>query len=274
VGIEFNWTNDFLESLEICGINCKLVPHPRFTLINAVDLGVTINCISLLNPYQPDELLSVQNIFTTQGSVFVQLWEDIWLTKGNQVLNRIKSLAGQNKRLYARKTKVVQLTKPAAEAFLNTHHLQGSVLARYKFGLIVSDELVAVATFSGTRLMKNKSLDYRSAELIRFATKGGYTVTGGMSKLIKHFVALVKTNDIMSYADRDWSTGKGYEAAGFTFNSLVPPSDIWVDRITQKRYFSHRLPKNAVDDYVDDFVSEQRFLKIFNTGNLKYILYL
>jgi hypothetical protein len=273
VGVK-NWFDDLLESLQNEGISSKLIPHPKFTLINAVDLGLTINCISLLNSFHPNELLSMQSAFSMQGFMFVQLWEDIWLTKKPQVLSRIKSLTGQNKRLHGRKMKVVHLAKPVADAFLNIHHIQGSVLARYKYGLVDGDELVAVATFSGTRLMKNKGSDYRSAELVRFATKEGYTVTGGLSKLIKHFTTQVKTNDLMSYADRDWSNGKGYESAGFTFESFVPPAEIWLDLKSRQRYFSHRLPKNDAGNFIEGFDTEQRFLKIFNTGNLKYILYL
>jgi hypothetical protein len=273
VGIK-NWFDDLLESLQTEGINCKLISHPKFTLINAVDLGFTINCISLLNSFHPDELLSIQSEYSLQGFMLVQLWEDIWLTKKTQVLNRIKSLTGQNKRLHGRKMKLIHLAKPVADAFLNIHHIQGSVMARYKYGLVDGDELVAVATFSGTRLMKDKGSDYRSAELVRFATKAGYTVTGGLSKLIKHFTAQVKTNDLMSYADRDWSTGKGYESAGFSFHGIVPPAEIWLELITQQRYFSHRLPKDGAGNSVDGLDTGQRFLKIFNTGNLKYILYL
>jgi len=275
VGIKNSWCRDLLESLNNSGIACEITPHPKLILINAVDFKVTINCISLFNDLDPVELLAIQSTYAGEGRMLVQMWEDVWLSKRRQVLSRIKSLAGKNIRLHGRKTELVQLTKPNADAFLMEHHLQGPVLARHKFGLLNGTELVAVATFSGTRVMKHKGDDYRSAELIRFASKAGYTITGGLSKIIKHFIAQVKTNDVMSYADRDWSTGKGYESAGFTFEGSVPPTEIWLDLLTNKRYFSHRLPALSDEHALTGNAAHQkRFLKIFNTGNLKYILYL
>lgn len=256
-------------------IATEVIQDPEYLLLKAVDCNIVINCISLINDYKPEQALAIQQSYFERQFLLIHLWEDIWFSRKAQVLNRLGSLAGQNRRIHGRKTKALTLNKNQADLFLEDNHIQGPALARHKFGLSYNDELVAVATFSGTRLMKHKSEGYRSAELIRFATKPGYTVTGGLSKLIKHFASVVKTNDIMSYADRDWSMGKGYESAGFTFDSLIPPSEIWLDASTNKRYFHHRLPK-ACDNAEDlgDVRAHLRFVKIFNTGNLKYILYL
>lgn len=237
--------------------------------------NVVINCIPIINDLTPEKVLSVQNEFCDKGLQFINLWEDVWHSRQIQVLNRINSIAGKNTRIHGRKTSVVSLDKHQADEFLSAFHIQGPALARYKLGLVHETELVAVATFSGTRLMRQQAEGYRSAELIRFATKPGYTVAGGLTKLIKHFAATVKTNDIMSYADRDWSMGKGYKSAGFTFHSLIPPSELWLDTRSNKRYFKHRLPKvSCRADGDSEVEADFQFVKIFNTGNLKYILYL
>ena len=81
-----------------------------------------------------------------------------------------------------------------------------------------------MATFSNKRKMSRQGPDYTSAELIRFATKDGFTVTGGLSKLIKHYMKMLAPNDLMSYADRDWSLGKGYLAAGFKLKTISSAS--------------------------------------------------
>lgn len=273
--IKASWHLDLQQHLFASGVVSELIQDPKFLLLKVVDCNIVINCISLDNDYKPEQALTIQKAFLEQQLLVIHLWEDVWYSRKVQVLNRLGSLAGKNKRIHGRKTKAVTLTKNQADLFLETNHIQGPALARHKYGLMHENELVAVATFSGTRLMKQKSPGYRSSELIRFATKSGYTVSGGLSKLTRYFASAIKTNDIMSYADRDWSIGTGYASAGFTFDSLIPPSELWFDTSTSKRYFTHRLPKPSDDVANTPCVANAvRFIKIFNTGNLKYILYL
>lgn len=275
MGVIAGWTEDLLQVLSQISITAEVIPDDRLTLIHLSSCNVIINCISIHNKLEANEVIIAQKRYADQGLQLVSLWEDVWRSRQIQVLNRIQSLTGLNTRIHGRKTKVISLDKHEADTFLSAFHIQGPALARYKFGLQYEDELVAVATFSATRLMRQHAEGYRSAELIRFATKAGFTVTGGLTKLIRHFAGLVRTNDIMSYADRDWSTGKGYEVAGFTFHSLMPPAELWLDTCSNKRYFQHRLPKLPQEvNAVSEVEQESRFVKIFNTGSLKYILYL
>ncbi len=273
--LKTGWYLELQQCLLQIGVNAEVIQDSKFLLLKAVDCRIVINCISLNNDHKPDQAIAIQKIYFEDHFTLIHLWEDIWVSRKVQVLNRLGSLTGKNNRIHGRKTKAVTLNKVLTNDFLDANHIQGPALARHKYGLLYDDELVAVATFSGTRLMKQKSEGYRSSELIRFATKPGYTITGGLSKLIKHFASVVSTNDIMSYADRDWSMGKGYESAGFTFDSLIPASELWLDISNNKRYFHHRLPK-LIDNVGGSHFSAAnlRFVKIFNTGNLKYILYL
>lgn len=270
-----NWRADFQDALIQHGFHVDLITDAGFSLVYISGSKVVVNCLSIINPFGAEQTLALQKRLLDEGYQVINLWEDVWRTGASQVLNRIRSLCGQNIRIHGRKSKIISLTKPEADNFLSAFHIQGAALARYKYGLQYEGELIAVATFSGTRIMRQQVEGYRSAELIRFATKTGYTVTGGLTKLIRHFASQVKSNDIMSYADRDWSTGKGYEAAGFTFQSLIPPAELWVDTSTYQRYFKHRVPSAGIrTENLDGITAESEFVKIFNTGNLKYILYL
>ena len=109
---------------------------------------------------------------------------------------------------------IERIDKPTADKFLKINHLQGSVKAKFKYGLFLKPQyverffgivvcgdtdngiqspqpkLIAVATFSGARTMKiGERAGTRSFELIRFATLQNYVVVGGMDKLLK---ALIK----------------------------------------------------------------------------------
>jgi hypothetical protein len=264
VGVTPDWLTDVHLSLEVLGISFNLKFDVKLNLLELDGGRLTLNLIPIVNDYSPELLLAAQNTYQEQQILLVQLWEDIWMTKKAQVLSRISALLGRNKKIHGRKTTVHQLNRDQADEFLTKYHLQGSVKARYKFGLLNDGELVAVATFSGTRLMRFKNPAYRSAELIRFASKAGVTVTGGMTKLMKHYLALLKPNDLMSYADRDWSLGQGYVVSGFNLEQIQEPAYLWLDTVSGRRYFMHRKPQEE---------PQSRYVQIFNTGNLKYILY-
>ncbi len=227
-----------------------------------------LNLIDIAGGHTGPSLVDLAESAASEGIYLVQLWEDVWHSRREQVLGRIAAIIGTNKRLHGRQTKIVQLTQSQMDEFLNQHHLLGTAKSKYRFGLVHGDKLVAVAGFSNLRYMKKGGPIYRSAELIRFATLTGFTVTGGFTKLLKHFIDTYQPNDIMSYADRDWSQGGAYSRAGFTLIEITAPAKIWLNKATLERYFAHRLPLSSAD------TAEVDYIKIFNTGNLKYILYL
>ncbi len=277
-----NWIQDVEIALYTTGLTPVKVAHPFLNLIETGNNKLILNLIPLLNNLKPSVLIKEQTVFKEQHHVqMVQLWEDVWLTRKQQVLSRLTSLTGLNHRIHGRKTIVVNINKQEADFFFENYHLQGTANAKYRFGLMHQEELVAVASFSGLRPMKSKGAHYQSAELIRFAAKNGTTVTGGLTKLINHFCKLKKPDDLMSYADRDWSLGKGYYTSQFSLDSTSEPSNLWLNIKTLTRCFPHRLPPLLLDaisgkdkEAVNEHLRANGYMEIFNTGNLKYILYL
>lgn len=262
-----SWHTDVKEHLSRFGFSLNFEISGQFTLL-LLDKRIAINLLSLDLEYNAFVLISLQETYGLDDVYLIHLWEDIWKSKRNQVTGRIKSILGINKRIHGRKTRVVNITQKEADEFLIQHHLLGTARSKHRFGLIAGDELTAVSCFSKLRYMKKEGPEYRSAELVRFATKTDFTVIGGFSKLLKHFVTLYKPEDVMSYADRDWSLGRSYEKADFKLKEITPPSEIWLDVNTLNRYFAHRLPEDTSE------LKAHQYLRIFNTGNLKYILYL
>lgn len=277
--ITADWQLDFIAALSESGIACKEDSREILVLL---DKGqVAVNMVSLQQEIDPEELIALQSDYQQQNIYLVHLWEDIWKTRRKQVLGRIASILGLNKTLHGRKAKVMAINQAEADAFLEENHLQASAKAKYKFALHIEGELVAVALFSGGRPMNRIAPDYRSYELIRFASLIGFTVTGGFSKLLKHFINLVKPDDLMSYADKDWSLGNAYDLSGFKLVEESPAVAIWLNRTTLKRSFTHRLPtalqagmKEMNKEQQEQYLLENDYLPVFNTGNLKYILYL
>lgn len=249
------WHHQFRLAFADHKMGCFFFEEDGFLLLQ-LNHQLIIHLVNLTNSFIPEDLIGLQERHHQKGIKLIHLWEDLWLSKPDQVLARIKSLLGTNSRVHGRKTKIAKITKPVADAFLIENHLQGTVNSRYKIGLFEKNQLIAVATFSALRKM-NHTENYRSAELIRFAVKAGYSVTGGLSKLISFFAATYQPNDLMTYADRDWSAGEAYTKLGFVQTAVLEPQTYLLDE-----NLNRQLKK-------DDQVFAQ---EVFNTGSLKFIL--
>lgn len=189
----------------------------------------------------------------------IHVWEDIWIHKTELVKLRIQSIIGLAKKIHARQTEVIRINKQQTQGFLNQHHLQGATSAYYKLGLMFKNELVAVATFSKARTMYDGPVYYRSYELERFASKGGTNIVGGLSKLMQHFIKINQVQHLMTYADRDWSTGEGYLKIGFKLVEETPPQVLFIDELSFMRYSNKQI------------TNLEHKIKIHNAGSLKFV---
>lgn len=225
------------------------------------DCNLIIQCIPLLPSTNVSAELCVRMIdeAAQKGFNMIYVWEDVYQRKKELVEARLLALIGKRQRIHARQTIVKRIDQKQATAFLNEHHLQQYVNAYYKYALVYKDELVAVATFSKSRVMNDGVTPYRSYELIRFASKTGTTVTGGLSKLLHYFIEQHHPAHIMTYADRDWSVGDGYIKLGFRQIGITPPQLFWTDTKTFER-ISKTLP------------FREGYVQVWNTGNLKFVL--
>ncbi|MDR1553207.1 MAG: hypothetical protein LBS69_07080 [Prevotellaceae bacterium] len=204
--------------------------------------------------------------------------EDKWITKKNIMRWRILSHLGKFVRIHGRLCDSRRITKTQATEFLLQNHLYDSPFAKYKYGLFYKNQLVAVASFSGGRPIVRNEKTYRSYELVRFANYQNYVVYGGMGKLISHFIAEQNPDDIMSYADIDWSVGKSYVKLGFEFIEYTEPQKFYLNVKTCQRYYPKKLPQELLDTFaqqllpLNDFLSKHDIFTVYNSGNKKYLL--
>ena len=78
--------------------------------------------------------------------------------------------------------------------------------------------VVLVRQTSGivTGLVKGrKKMKETEWNLNRFCNKSGISVVGGASKLLNFFIKNYSPTRIISYSDKDWSSGNLYEKLGF-----------------------------------------------------------
>lgn len=261
----------FFEGEQIQVKKIKPETH-RHGLIFQLSDNLFLHLITFADMQQPDPsfLVNLSAQMEKQNKQVIHLCEDVWNKQNNLVKARILAMLGKRKRIHARQTKAVRIDKQQADDFLNTHHLQYSATAYYKYGLMYSSELVAVATFSKSRVMHNRVVPYRSFELVRFASKSGITVTGGLGKLLNHFMINHHPVHLMTYADRDWSLGESYKKLGFTPVGYTDPQLFYLHPQEQIRYYPNRLPASFLNE---SELLKAGYLKIYNAGNSKWELF-
>lgn len=250
-----------------------------FSVFSFPDKKVAFHLISTHNPTLNYNFNSLTEKYSQQGIRLIHLWEDLWTQKQNIIESRIKLILGNFTRIHARQTTVKRIDKNLLDDFLNSNHLYGSPTAKYKYGLFFNNRLVAAASFSAMRTYWRNEEPYQSAELVRFANCNGYAVAGGFSKLLTHFIREQQPDDIMSYADRDWSDGKSYEKVGFEKIEITSPQQFWLHPAEQMRYYAHRLPQHLLTDFdkdtndltIEEYLVKKGYFKIYNTGNIKYL---
>lgn len=191
----------------------------------------------------------------------IHLDEDLFLSKNNVVMARMGAALGLAKRIYARDTVLTRINKDEALRFQVAHHLQVPLPGKYRYGLWHEGTLMAVAVFSGGRKMHHTASNYRSFELLRFCNCSGYLVVGGLSKLLKGFAREFAPGDIMTYVDRDWSSGENYEKLGFRSEGTSPPQGFWV----------HAMEKNRMQDKHTDLRTgkDPALHRVENLGSIK-----
>jgi len=193
----------------------------------------------------------------------IHIDEDVWISKPEILLSRINVLLGNAIKVFARQCVVARIDKGEALRFQDENHLQIAMPGKYRYGLFLEGDLVAIAVFSGGRKMKHTE-NYRSFEFIRFCSKQQHIIVGGLSKLLKAFIRDFSPNDIMTYVDSDWSDGKKFESTGFSKVSVLEPQTFWVNRETHQRI--------SVKEYEGLLVpSDNKYYKVINLGSVKMI---
>ncbi len=232
-----------------------------------------------INAAIENEISDLLESHRKEGERVVIIWEDLWHTKPAIIQSRIGALLGMSERIPGRLTKARRIDKITASSFLTQQHLQGPTTSKYQFGLYLPNKyfrilnptlknkieeleelLVAVGTFSHVRVFNKTDKPFRSYELIRFANRLNTTVVGGLNKLLTAFSKEIKPDDIMTYADLDWSNGASYRKLGFEEISKLSPITFIIDSNSKQRRLSKLEDNNSETDPM-----------VKNSGSIKFV---
>ena len=242
---------------------------------------------------------AVRSIRALEGYPII-IPEDRWKRQRPMMEARLLAHMEVFSQAYARNCEVRRIDKEAAQRFLNDNHSYGYAACKYRYGLFLkrhtghiareieeerflgcarndngSDRgdivgtLIAVATFSNARRWIKDGKEIRSYEWTRYASVPELRVSGGMGKLLKAFIKEVQPDDIMSYADLEWSEGKVYEALGFSEEQPKDPVSFEIDPETWERRAIMRCQPEQGTAQVEQNTAGKLFYTNFGSRKLR-----
>lgn len=214
------------------------------------------------NVYRENDYhLEKTKYFFERGIRIVHIWEDDFDYKRNIVHSQIKNILGKTEsKIFARNCQALELE--SVNKFLETNHIQGKVRSIVKLGLYHNSELVSVMTFD--KFEGRKKMSDCGWNLNRFCSKLNTNVIGGASKLLKYFMTKYNPKRIISYADRDWSSGELYISLGFNKVSESKPDYKYI--VGGKRIHKSNFKKSMTG------ISESKLdiPKVYDCGKMKF----
>ena len=262
------------------GITRPLPDFPEYSLASCDMEGKTA-CRFLIIPRPPQEERAdmfaaqiradaIQSLtgYLRRETGAAAIYEDRWYRENVIIRTRIAAHLHRYEKAMARKCTVERITKPQADDFLNRYHSYGSSQCKYCYGIFSPEgRLIAVSTFSGARRWQKPVGTISSYEWIRYASLPGTRIAGGMGKSLSAFIEEVNPDDIMSYADLEWSDGKTYETLGFRPESVTPSQSFIVRENKREplKRLSDEIVKKAIEEDPDAYI-------ICNLGSAKFRL--
>lgn len=206
-----------------------------------------------------------------QGIRLIHINEWEWYNRKEICKSIIAGALGTfDKRLYARKCTIQEVSLDDSKDFLEKNHIQGYVPSSYRLGLFYKDELVQIVTIGKSRFKEGEW------ELLRMCTKLNTQVIGGFSKLLHHIPKEYK--EIVSFVDKGKFTGKGYYSTGWEYVSDSAPNYHYffgAKRYTRNQCQKHKLKSFLGEENFDPELTEMQnmlnngFLQLFDCGNIK-----
>lgn len=219
--------------------------------------------------------LQKTSVCNLEGIRLFHIFEDEWNEKKEIVKSMLRNiLTSQNKKIYARKCVIRNVSAKDAKMFLDENHLQGYCVSKYRMGLYYDNTLVSLMTFGKSRHFVGNNGD--KVELLRFANKINTDVIGGASKLFSCFVKEYAPKEVVSYADKRWSEGHLYDILGFTKYNESKPNYYYV--MGKHRVYRFNLRKSVLvekygcpkDMSERKFCLSQKWYRIYDCGCLCY----
>ncbi len=267
---------EFIDSLNVKTVsNFRLSDNTQIDVFcQEFNIGFEFNGLFWHNDLRVDKRYHAKKteVAAAQGITLIHIFEDEWDFSRPIVESRIRNLLRLTPHaLYARQCSVKQVASAVSKQFLTENHIQGAARSSVALGLYHDNKLVSMMTFSKPSKAKGQRTAEGHWELLRFCSLLNTNVIGGASKLFAHFVKQHSPLQVLSFADKRWSTGKLYETLQFTRQKDTALNYWYVDN--SRRIHRYALRKNAADDQqLTEYENrlKQGFIRIWDCGSSKW----
>jgi hypothetical protein len=206
------------------------------------------------------------------------IYEDNFNNNLTIIKSQISNWLGKTEtKIYARKCDVKEITNDQEEYkdFLNQNHIQGYVSSKLVYGLYYQDNLVSLMCFDKKEGRLN--MPENEWNLNRFCNLLNTNVIGGASKLLSYFIKENNPKRVISYADKDWSSGNLYNVLGFSLvNESKPDYKYIIDDIrkSKQNFTKAKLAKLGYDISLTEsqIMNNLGINKIYDCGKMKFEL--
>lgn len=211
-----------------------------------------------------------------KGIRLIQIFEDEWLSKRDICEDRLRHALSLNQhRFSARQCRISEISGREYKKFVEDHHIQGYVPSTIKIGAWHGDELVAVMSFGSYRPIYRKTPQPDGYELLRFCSREH--VPGIANRMLKYFETKYKPQEIISYCDLRWGTGRVYLNMGFEYSHHTGVN-YWytndgITRHHRSRFAKSKLPKNTENHDLteQEIMSGLGYYRVWDCGNSCFV---
>lgn len=218
-----------------------------------------------------DYHLKKTEYFGSKEIRLIQMFCHEWKNRQNQIESFLLAAFGKNETIIgARECDLVILDKNEANDFFEQYHIQGSPNSiDVSLGLKHEGDLLCAASFA------KHHRDGKQIVLNRFAGKRSVSVSGGMSKISQFASKQVFKKDILTWADRRWSNGRGYLNSGWKQDAILPPDYFYIDK---KLNVVSKQGRKKTNVHTPEWMTEHMharldgLYRVYDCGKIRFVL--
>lgn len=220
--------------------------------------------------------LSKTETCAEKGIKLIHIFEDEYRARKDSVRDRLKHILHKRQgltRFGGRDCYIATITSDIAKPFLQKYNTEWDKDADIFYGAYTKGLNILVGVMS----FKKNGEKY---ELTNFATDHKYLCPGVGGKLFASFTRDYNPNEVISYADRRWTTDKDnnlFTSIGFRYTETTPPDYFYC--FEYKRHPKTDFTKDKlIEKYGliesmchDEMLKEIKAYKIWDCGQFKYL---
>lgn len=242
--------SDFIKSIgfgTVINDRTSISPFEIDVLVPALGIGIEFNGLFWHSElFRDKEYHSLKSEMARSAGIrMIHVFEDEWRNKENIVKSMILHKCGKTERkIFARKCKVRELSSKERRDFFNKTHIDGDVQCKKSLGLFLGQEIIAGISFRSPNHQKYSE----HIEIARFSTANNTAVIGALSRLVKageRWAHQLGYRKILSYVDTRHGDGLGYVKSGFMRLGVTQNRFWWTDDINRYDRFKFKADKSA-----------------------------